>query len=110
MWLERLPWPIPIESPPFVEPNEPVAVEFGRQVIFSAMEHVGRESRIIQQHSLVVANILDDDVGHRGSFVHETLATLDQRRAFFARQEVMNHDHLAWVQIFLSHVVAYETT
>jgi hypothetical protein len=72
MWLERLPWPIPIESPPFVEPNEPVAVEFGRQVIFSAMEHVGRESRIIQQHSLVVANILDDDVGHRGSFVHDS--------------------------------------
>ena len=81
MWLERLPWLIPIKSPPFVEPNKPVSVEFGRQVIFSAVEQVGSESRVIQQHSLVVANILDDHVGHRGSFVHETLATLDLKAA-----------------------------
>ena len=77
MWLERLPWLIPIKSPPFVEPDKPVTVEFGRQVIFRAMEHVGSESRIIQQHSLVVANILYDDVGHRGHVVaYETTESL----------------------------------
>jgi hypothetical protein len=40
--------------------------------------------QVINQYTLVVANLFDDDIGNRARFVGKILAAPDQRSAFFA--------------------------
>src|SRR6476469_4370679 len=110
MRLECLPRSIAIESPPLVEPGQALPVDDRRQKLLRAFEHVCGQSDIIQQHTLIVSNILHDNISHCAALIREILASLDQCRTFFDRQEVIDHEHLAWIQVFLGHGTTLRTS
>jgi hypothetical protein len=83
MGLEGLPWPITVKAPPFIEPNKPMAINLSRQEWLGPGEQVIGQSDVVYQHTLVVPNILDDNIGNRARLVDQALAAPDQRSGLF---------------------------